>query len=298
MEERIVDDPRKIKVKRNAAGGVEDATDALAAEEGEAAAEEELLLELPEGVDELDEDLIGLAPSRLERELERRKKEAAEMAAERDKLLQSADALYKKGQYRDAEPLYAQAVVIDPSCEEAERALWLCRTEDLKSAKRLSDPAIAEEFSAAGDGVRALVLNALGAKLKAERDALEQKAAPLRERVKSAQSERRTAFIANRNYYRVRLLIWVAVLCVLVIATCICGSQIVHVRGNTPAYLTIAFGALALLDLIPVIFCTRKYVVAQRFVSENEKLDSTEDGAALAEMEEKLNAYALLLERE
>ncbi len=293
MEERLMDDPRKIKVKRNAVGGVEDATDELAPEEEVEIdlSEEELIL--PE---ELDEDLIGLAPSQLEKELERRKKEAEEAAAERDKLLSEGEELLKKQKYGDAEPLFSQALVYDPDCTRAREAIWLCRTRNFTQTDPLYEREYAEEFSEEDPAVKGLLREKLGEKLKEERDAFEEEAAPLRERVRGAQRERRGAFLANRNYYRGRLLVFAAIFCAFVIAMSICGATIVHVRENTPVYLTIAFGALALLDLIPIIFLSRKFVVAQRFVKENETLSSTEDGARLEELETALETLALYLE--
>ncbi len=293
MEERIIDDPRKIKVKRNAAGGIADATDELAPGE-EAAEEEELEIALPEG-EELDEDLIGLAPSQLEKELARRKKEAEEAAAERDALLAEGEKLLKAGKYRDAENFFAQALVYD-GAEGACEKLWLCRTRNYTGIEPILSPGMAEEFASATPEAKEMLRAKLGGRLQAERDAIEEEAAPLREKVRGAQKERRSAFIANRNYYRWRLLVFGVIFCAFVIAMSVCGSMIVHVRVNTPVYLTIAFGALALLDLIPIIFFSRKLVVAQRLVSDNEKLSSTEDGARLEELEGELETLSVFLE--
>ncbi len=293
MEERLMDDPRKIKVKRNAVGGVEDATDELAPEEEVEIDVPETELEIPE---ELDEDLIGLAPSQLEKELARRKKEAEEAAAERDKLLAAGEERLAKGKYEDAEPLFAQALVYDGDCMRAKHAVWLCRTKNYTETELLYDREYAEEFAGTDPEVKKQLREKLGTKLKEEKDAFEEEVAPLREKVHGAQKERRSAFIANRNYYRWRLLVFGAIFCAFVIAMSICGAQIVHVRVNTPVYLAIAFGALALLDLIPLIFLSRKFVVAQRLVKENETLSSTEDGARLEELETALETLALYLE--
>lgn len=295
MEERLMDDPRKIKVKRNAVGGIEDATDELVPEGEEVELEipeEELIL--PDG--ELDEDLVGLAPSQLEKELERRKKEAEEAAAERDKLLAAGEDLLKKQKYEEAEPLFAQALVYDPECKRAEEAVWLCRTQNFTQTDSLYRREYAEEFSDADPAVKRLLWEKLGEKLKEEKESFEEEAVPLREKVRGAQKERRGAFLANRNYYRWRLLVFVAIFCALVVAMSICGAQIVHVRVNTPVYLTIVFGALALLDLIPVIILSRKFVVAQRLVRDNEKLSSTDDGERLEELETALETLSLYLE--
>ncbi len=292
MEERIIDDPRKIKIKRNAAGGIEDATDDLAPDE-------EMEIEFPEEIEipeELDEDLIGLAPSQLEKELARRKKEAEEAATERDKLLAAGEERLKKGKYEEAEPLFAQALVYDPACVRAKEAAWICRTKNFTETDPLYNSEYAEEFSMTDPETKKFLREKVGSRLEAEKRAFEEEAAPLREKVRGAQKERRGAFLANRNYYRWRLLVFGAIFCAFVVATSICGAQIVHVRNDLPLYLVIAFGALALLDLIPIIFFSRKYVVAQRLVSDNEKLSSTEDGARLEELETALETLSLYLE--
>lgn len=294
MEERLMDDPRKIKVKRNAEGGIVDATDALAPEGEEGAEEEEIELKLPEG--ELDEDLVGLAPSQLEKELERRKKEAEEAAAERDRLLSEGEALLRQKKYEEAEPLFSQALVYDPESDWAQEAVWICRTRDFTDTEPLYDREWAEEFREAGPAAKKLLREKLGAALQAEKSELEEEATPLHEKVYRARNERRGAFVANRNYYRGRLLIFGAIFCIFVVAMSIFGSFIVHVRGNIPLILTIVFGGLALLDLIPILFFSRKFIVAQRLVSDNEKLSSTEEGERLEELETALETLSFYLE--
>ena len=93
MEERIIEDEgRTIKIKRNALGGIEDATDgalpdgetpegAHSPEAGSENAEDdvEFAVDFPE--EEYDEDMVGLTPSQLKRaqeERERARREAEE----------------------------------------------------------------------------------------------------------------------------------------------------------------------------------------------------------------------------
>ena len=66
MEERIVDkdDERLIRIRRTKDGV--DAEDALA-DEGEEEQTEDVVFEIPD--EEFDEDLVGLTPSQLQREL-------------------------------------------------------------------------------------------------------------------------------------------------------------------------------------------------------------------------------------
>lgn len=296
MEERIIDkeDPRKIKVTKNAAGGISGATDELA--EGAPSEEEELLLDLPEEFE--DEDLIGLAPSQLKKELERRKKEAEEALAECERLTAEGEHALSSRDFGRAEPFFAQALLYDPESRRAAEGLWRARTKDLSEPGRLYEREIAEEFARSGEETKRFVREKLGETFAAERAECEAEAGPLREKVRGAQKERRSAFVANRNYYRWRLSVFVGLFCVFCIAMSVVGSFIVRTTQMTPVILTIAFGALALLDLIPIVFFSRKFVVAERLCKENEKLSSTEDGARLFELEERLGILALLLDNE
>ncbi len=296
MEERIIDDPRKIKVKRNGAGGIEDATDELAPDAGEGA-EEELELTLPEEEFE-DEDLIGLAPSQLAKELERREKEAEEMRAERDRLLAEAERAAKREDYEGAEPFYAQALLYDGESEAAKRGIWICRTRNFTQTEPLFRRTVAAEFAAADGETREFVLSKIGETLRMDRDETERQAAPLRERVHGAQEKRRGAFRDNRNYYLVRFCVFAAVFVLFALAAGISATFIVRTQGIVPIVLAAAFGGIALIGLAVAFLFSRKLVVAQRLVRDNEKLSSTEEGAQLARLEERLELLELLLDGE
>lgn len=292
MEERIIDDPRKIKVKRNAAGGVEDATDALAADGGQEDGEE-LVLDVPEEelMEGLDEDLIGLAPSQLEAELERRRKEAEEAEKERDRILAAAEDLFAKGRYEKAEPLFAQALAIDPTCTRAQNALWLCRSGNFTSTEGLLNETCAREFAEADDDTRAFVLGALGERMKTEKAALEGEAVPLRARVRAGQEKRREAFKNNRDYYRVRFFAVIGAMLFLLIAAGISSAFIARTPGYLPVVFVIAFAACAVVLLPLALYLARKLFVAQKYCLDNEKLSSTEEGEKLEEIEERIRWY-------
>ena len=94
MEERIIEDEgRTIKVKRNALGGIEDATDGAAdgeTSEGASSPESreddvEFAVEFPE--EEYDEDMVGLTPSQLKKLQEERERARREAEEARDKLI-------------------------------------------------------------------------------------------------------------------------------------------------------------------------------------------------------------------
>lgn len=296
MEERIIDDPRKIKVKKNAVGGIEDVTDELAPETQEFA-EEEIELTLP-GEEFEDEDLIGLAPSQLKKELERREKEAAEARAERDRLLSEGDSRFKAGDYEGAEPFFAQALVYDADCRAAKEGVWTCRTRNFSQIELLFNRKTAVELAESDDVTRAFVLKHAGAELEAERKAAEEEAAPLREKVHSAQAGRRGAFLDNRNYYLMRFAVFAFLFVLFAIAAGVSATFIVRTQGIVPLVLVAVFGVIAFAALAVAFVYLRKLVVAQRLVSANEKLSSTEDGAHLARLEERLEVLSLLIDGE
>lgn len=294
MEERIIDkdDARKIRVKRDGEGGIRDAEDELAPENTEET-EEEYLLDLPEG--EYDEDLVGLSPSELEQELEKRRKEAEEAAAERDKLLALARSALTKGDYAAAEPLFAQALLYDPESKEAGEGLWTARTRNFSDLDVLLGEEAEEDFSRANDAAKAFVRERVRAPFMEQRKEAEDRAAPLREKVDAAREERRGAFRANRSYYVLRLSLLLAALGLMLIAAAVSASYIVRTLSILPVVLTAVFGALSVILLVPIVLLARKVVVAQRLCRENERLSSTEDGAALEALEEKLQALSLYL---
>lgn len=293
MEERIIDDPRKIKIKTNSVGGIVDATDGLS--EG-AETTEELEFEIPE-FEELDEELIGLTPSQLQKELDRRKKAEEEALAERDRLLSEAEKLFQNGSYAKAEPFFAQALLYDPECTRATEGVWLCRTENFRELEPLYEPKNASEI-AEDDTAKAFVRKHVGKLLTADREAYLEELKPLEKSVSGAQAERRGAFRGNRNYYLARFTACALAFVLMVIGAIISAAYIVRSKSITPIILTGVFGVLAVVVLIVVLVYSRKLLVAQRLVSDNEKLSSTEDGARLAYLKNRLDSLALILDDE
>lgn len=267
MEERIMDKNRPIKVKRD---GEEDA---------------EVEFEL---FDETDEDLIGLSPTELQKELERRERAAQAALAERDKMLGEAEQLVKRGEYDAAEPFYAQALVYDSECERAAEGIWNCRTHNFSKLEPFFEKEYAAELGEADESVREYVLKRAGDRLKAERETLEEEARPLREKVGSAQSVRRDAFLGNRNYYLLRVCILAGGFLLFLVAAAVSAFFIVRTRTNIPVILTASFGGVSLLFALVATVYLRGLVVAQRLVRENEKLSSTDEGARLSEIESRL----------
>lgn len=295
MEERIIDDPRKIRIEKTAAGGVKDATDELAPET--AAEEEDVLLDLPEELDEnLDEDLIGLSPSQLKAELERRERAAEEAVRERDKLLAEGERALQAKNYAAAEPYFVQAAVYDPACARAGEGIWISRTQNFTDLEALLEPQNAAELSEADEGTRAFVKGHAGERLEAERVACLAEAGPLEASFTAKQTARRGKLNDNRSYYLIRFLIVFGVTVLLLAAAAVSAAFIVRSRGLLPVILTAAFGGAALLVAIVLAVYARKLVVASRYCRENERLSSTEEGMRLEELRQRLDSLALVLD--
>ena len=288
------EDPRKIKVKKNAVGGVEDVTDELAPETGEES-EDEVFLELPE---EYDEDLVGLTPSQLQKELERREKAAEEARAERDRLLAAAEEYLAKGSYEEAEPLFSQALLYDPESARAGEGVWICRTRNFKDLEPLYELENAQEINYSVPVTKAFVRARAGEKLKADRAEYEAEAAPLEESFAGAQDERREAFRDNRNYYLVRFLACTVLFFLFGISAGISATFVYRTQEITPFILIGVFGGLALVFLVVGVIFSRKLLVAQRLCNENEKLSSTEEGARLSYLRGRLLCLKLILDDE
>lgn len=288
MEERIIDkeDSRKIKIKRTAEGGIADATDELAEDAAEGT-EEELFLELPE-TDEYDEDLVGLTPSQLEAELKRREQAAEEAKREHDNLIALAAEALEKKDYAQAESLYSQALVYLPDSPSARQGLWTARTAGFTDTEPFYDEDNALELAQSDEETRAYVLERAGDKLNAERAALSAEIEPLLPVVTEAQEKRRAAFRANRSYYAVRFGAMLGAFVLAVIGILVSANYIVRTTTVIPVVLTAVFGGIALVFLALTIVYTRKLLVAHRLCAENEKLSSTEEGARLEELQDRL----------
>lgn len=299
MEERIIDkdELRKIKVKKNAAGGVEDVTEETL-EGTENVAEDEVTLELPDLEEYEDEDLVGLSPSQLKRELERREKAAADARAERDRLLEEGERLLKNGKFEEAKPFFAQAALYDPECARANQAIWICHTEDFGNLEPLYELDLAREFAEADDETKKFVRRKVRESLEADRALYLEEAAPLREQVEKGQRERRSAFLKNRNYYFVRFSVFMAAFALMLIAAGVSAYFIVRTNTMIPIILVGVFGALALVLFAVAVVFSRKLLVAQRLCGQNEKLTSTDDGERLDYLLKRLECLSIILDDE
>lgn len=291
MEERIIDREREIKIKRLKSGD----TDALegSAEEG-AETEEEIIFEIPED-EEYDEDLVGLTPSQLKAELERRKKAEEEARAECANLIKEGGDALKEHRYTEAEGFFAQALVYDADSAEAHRGLWAARTRDFSDGEALITDENATELSQEDDDTRAYVLGYFGDYLKGELAACTEAESALAPGVEEALLKRRAAFKANRKYYLVRFVAILSVMIVFIIASAVSASYIYTTTSALPVALTAAFAGCAAVVLGVLCVFGRKLLVASRLCSANEKLSSTEDGARLENLRARLENLHMAL---
>lgn len=290
MEERIIDREREIKIKRTKEGD----TDALGggAEDG-AIEEEEIVLELPD--EDYDEDLVGLTPSQLKAELERRKKAEEEARLECAKLVKEGNGALAARKYAEAEGFFAQALVYDMESKEAHRGLWAARTRDFSDGEALITEENATALSEESDETRAHVLGRLGDYFKGELISSEKEEAELAPRVEEAQSERRVAFQANRKYYLARFVAVSAVMVLFIIGAIVSASFIYTTTGIAPVVCTAVFAGCAAVMLGVLCVFTRKLLVATRLCRANERLSSTKEGARLAFLRTRLENLHLIL---
>ncbi len=295
MEERIIDkdDERLIRLKRTAEGET-DAQDETAPE-GVEPAEEEVVVELPEG--EYDEDLVGLTPSQLQRELERRRKAEEEARAECEKLVTAAEELLLDKKFEEAEPLFAQAATYPFAQARVYKGLWNARTKDFADPDVLLHREYAEEIASSDEEVKAYVRERCRG-LEAERENAVREEAETAPAVLERQEKRRGAFLENRKFYSVRTLALFAGAILLLIGAAVSASFIVKTLSIAPVVLTGVFGGAAFLLFVCALLFLRKYVVAQRLYRANESLFSTEEGSKLEALREKIECMNLILDDE
>ena len=297
MEERILDDEeaRKIRLKRTKQGETDAVEDGGEGSEDEAL-EEEFVLEIPDS-DEYDEDLVGLTPSQLKEELERRERMKREARASAEKLAQEGGEHLAKGEFKEAEDLFEQAVLFDEENEAAAKGLWTARTKDFTDLEPLYNTDNAETIEA-NPLQRNFVVEKAGEALKAARAEYAKEEGELAPVVGGKMKERRAAFAENLKYYRRRLLIFAWVLAAMVAGAAISGTYILQTQSILPLVFTIVFGILAFGMLVVSVVFIRKVFVATQLCNMNEKLSSTEDGARLVDLRDRLYAIDCILGRE
>lgn len=293
MEERMLEDDelRKIKIKRNRIGGVDDATedDGVEAEE----IEDDLVIEMPE-TDEYDEDEVGLSPKQLRMLREKKERDAAQSVS----LCGEAQSFLLRGEFEEAESFFRQAAVLDGDNIEAKKGLWSALSKNFTDDGCFYDENVAFELAQSQDEVKEYVKGIVGERLAAEREVLKREAAPLREEYDAETQKRREAFRLNYRYYLVRFCVAFGVMLALMIATVVSAMFLPRTQSMTPVVLVVLFGLMMVAGLVVTLVFTKTLLTAKQYCRLNEKLSSTEQGQRLAEMEEKLRALDYVLGEE
>lgn len=297
MEERLIDkdDERLIRIKKTADGV--DAQDVLAEETESSETEEEVFVEIPED-EEYDEDLVGLTPTELKREQERRKKAEEEARAECEKLVKQGEEELARGEFKRAESFFSQADCYAFADERITKGLWTARTKDFTDTSPFYNLEFAEDFSASDDASKRFVREKAESRLAAEREEFLKEEKEIAPAVLEKQEERRQAFAQNKKYYKVRFLGFLAGLILFGIAVSVSAYYIVRTLSSAPVILTGIFGGLALVAFVGMLVYFLKTLGADKLCKINEKLSSTEDGKRLEELREKLECLRLVLENE
>ena len=296
MEERLIDKERerKITIKRNAIGGVEDAVEE-GTPLGEEGTEEEVEIDFPE---EYDEDLVGLTPSQLEETLAAREKAAKAARAEYEKMLAEANRALAAKDYESAEPFFVQALLYDAESKEAKEGIWTCRTQDFTDLEALFTKQSERMIAAADSDTKRFLKSRAGEELKQMRKAAFEEADPLSVQVNEARKTRRAAFEENRNYYLVRFFLFLTFTLIALVAAGISALFIVRTQSILPVVFTAVFGGVCFILLLTSLVLGRKFDLARRMVILNEKPTSTEDGKRLLLLNNRIQIIDSILEEE
>lgn len=300
MEERIIEDEgRTIKVKRNALGGIEDATDGTAPsadapeERADAADDLEIDVDFPE--EEYDESLVGLTPSQLERARAERERARQEAERERDKLTAEGEKALSARDYDAAERFFSQALMYDGESVPAQKGVWESRTQGFTDDAPFFIPENAEKLAEAPEEVRSYVLGRVEDRLRGAREGVLEELRPLRAAVRDAREARRGALWDNKHYYLVRTAVFGGAFVLFLVLMGIFSAFLLRTRGSWPVIGMAVCGAIALIALVFLIVFLRGLVFALRLCADNEKDESTEDGRRLAVLERELACLDLVL---
>ena len=306
MEERIIEDEgRTIKVKRNALGGIEDATDGALPEgetpEGASSPESgeddvEFAVDFPE--EEYDEDMVGLTPSQLKRAQEERERARREAEEARDKLIAEGKKALSSLDYAAAEKCFSQALTYDEESVEALLGVWESRTQGFTDDSPFFIEENAEKFARMPKEVRSFILERVGSRLEDARQGILEEMRPLKAAVEEAREARRGALNDNKHYYLVRTAAFGIAAVLLLALTGVFSAFLLRTQGIWPVVGMAVSGGLAFVCLIFLVVCLRGLVFALRLSADNERNAGTEDGRRLQALEDEEYCLKLILEGE
>lgn len=280
MEERMLDDEegRRIRLARTEDGGVD-------AVEGEG---EDLLYDFG------GEDLAGLSPEERQAELERRERERKAAAEQFGSLLKEGEERLASSDFEGAAERFEQALLYDTESEPAQIGLWKSLTHGFSDFEPLLSDGNAERISEM-PAAKERVMEEMGDRLRGALSEAKEEEEKLRPSVEGARRERREAFFANRSYYAKRTFVLFCVAVLFAIATAISGNSILRTQSVVPIVLTAVFAVLTAAGVVMLIYYFGKLYAALRLCRENEKPDSTESGAKLEYLQNRIALLEQLL---
>ena len=302
MEERIIDDEygRGVRLRKTKDGYVDVTDEQVDENDEEIVSAEEISFEFPTfEAGEGEEDLIGLSPE----EVEKRRQEKAEKEEKRRLAyvagVEKAQALLDAGDLETAAAEFKKAMRFSDEPTEASVGYWTAKTEGFANPDVL-----AEEFLDSGVesmefdvGYHALeeIRAKYGDVLQNRLTELENEEAPLKEEVEGKQSSRR-AYIKER-LKKSGLIFGISVVpfIVSIVLLAVFGLKNFSTPDNKYIPATIAFGVATFVFLITFVLCANKWYNDFRLYRKNEKLESTESGARLAEIALYKEIYAYIL---
>ena len=306
MEERIIEDEgRTIKVKRNALGGIEDATDGALPDgetpEGASSPENaeddvEFAVDFPE--EEYDEDMVGLTPSQLKKLQEERERARREAEEARDKLISEGKKALSSLDYAAAEKCFSQALTYDEESVEALFGVWESRTQGFTDDSPFFIGENAEKFAQMPEEVRSSILERVGSRLQDARQGILEEMRPLKAAVEEAREARRGALNDNKHYYLVRTAAFGIAAVLLLALMGVFSAFLLRTQGIWPVVGMAVSGGLAFVCLIFLVVYLRGLVFALRLSADNERNAGTEDGRRLQALEDEEYCLKLILEGE
>lgn len=299
MEERMLDEEygRGVRLKKTKDGYV-DATDELAdCEDGEET--EEIAFAFPPDENEDEEDFAELTAEEVAALKKRRAEEAAAKKAEYDRLCSEGDAFLASGSYKSAELKFERALRFDDEATDASVGYWRAKTADFTQPDVLAEEYANESIEsleydlgyAATDVIRERYESVFQNRI----DELTAEETPLKEKVESAQTRRRTILKA-----RLKTRGWIfgvsAIPALLFLGLALFfGMRIFTTKGNDYIAPTIAFAAAFVVFFIVFAICSNRFLNGLRMYRKNERIEETEEGERLLEIQALKKIYEGLL---
>lgn len=305
MEERMIDDEygRGVRLKKTKDGYV-DATDELAeganVENEEAAlAEDEIAFAFPVDEEENEESFAEMTAEEVAAFKKRREEEALAKKAVYDQLCKEGEELLAMGSFKAAELKYEKALKYDDEATEASVGYWRAKTADFTDPDVLANEYVDESIEsleydlgyAATDIIREKYEDVFKAKL----DELTAEEEPLRADVEGKQRHRREILKARRLKRGIFFAIAAIPLLACLLLTVFFGTKNFTTRGNEYIGVTIGMAAASVVFFIVFAVFTNRFINACRMYRKNERLDETDDGARLLEIELLKKIYEGLL---